>query len=62
MSTINITPLVDVMLVLVVVLIVTAPLLVSAVKLDLPQADAASSGQASASVTVVIRDRRRSLA
>ncbi len=54
MSTINITPLVDVMLVLVVVLIVTAPLLVSAIKLDLPQADAASSGQASASVTVVI--------
>ena len=54
MSTINITPLVDVMLVLVVVLIVTAPLLVSAVKLHLPQADAAPSANALASVTVVI--------
>lgn len=38
MSEINIIPLVDVMLVLLVVFIVTAPLLTHAVKLDLPQA------------------------
>lgn len=37
MSEINMTPLVDVMLVLVVIFIITAPLLVSAVKVDLPQ-------------------------
>ena len=36
MSDINMTPLVDVMLVLVVIFIITAPLLVSAVKVDLP--------------------------
>lgn len=38
MAEINIIPLVDVMLVLLVVFIVTAPLLTHAVKLDLPQA------------------------
>lgn len=38
---INVTPLVDVMLVLVVILLVTAPLLASALRLDLPQAQAA---------------------
>jgi biopolymer transport protein TolR len=37
-SEINVTPLVDVLLVLVVILLVTAPLLASALRLDLPQA------------------------
>lgn len=37
MSDINVTPLVDVMLVLLVVFIVTAPLLTQAVKVELPQ-------------------------
>ena len=37
MSDINVTPLVDVMLVLVVIFILTAPLMVSAVRLDLPR-------------------------
>jgi biopolymer transport protein TolR len=41
MSEINVTPLVDVMLVLLVIFIITAPLLVSAVKVDLPKTDAA---------------------
>ena len=40
MSDINMTPLIDVMLVLLVIFIVTAPLLTHAVKLDLPRADA----------------------
>lgn len=40
MAEINVTPLVDVMLVLVVIFIITAPLLARALKLDLPQADA----------------------
>lgn len=42
MSEINMTPLVDVMLVLVVIFIITAPLLVSAVKVDLPKAQGAA--------------------
>ena len=39
MSEINMTPLIDVMLVLLVIFIITAPLLVSAVKVDLPKAE-----------------------
>ena len=41
MSDINMTPLIDVMLVLVVIFIITAPLLASSVRLDLPRSDAA---------------------
>jgi biopolymer transport protein TolR len=41
MSEINMTPLVDVMLVLVVIFILTAPLLVSAVKVELPKTEGA---------------------
>ncbi|MGI9132340.1 MAG: ExbD/TolR family protein [Rhodoferax sp.] len=47
MSDINVTPLVDVMLVLVVIFIITAPLLVGAVKVDLPQSQATSSASES---------------
>ena len=54
MSDINITPLVDVMLVLVVIFLLTAPLLASAIRLDLPRADGATPGAAPASVTVVL--------
>ncbi|GGY12757.1 ExbD/TolR family protein [Paludibacterium paludis] len=42
MADINTTPLVDVMLVLLVVFIITAPLLTNAVRLDLPSAAAAA--------------------
>jgi biopolymer transport protein TolR len=54
MSDINMTPLIDVMLVLVVIFIITAPLLASSIKLDLPVADAARAGEPSKSVTVVV--------
>jgi biopolymer transport protein TolR len=54
MSEINVTPLVDVMLVLVVIFIITAPLLASSIKLDLPKTDAAQAGEAPKFVTVVI--------
>jgi biopolymer transport protein TolR len=54
MSEINVTPLVDVMLVLVVIFIITAPLLASSIKLDLPKTDAAQAGEVPKFVTVVI--------
>ena len=45
MSDINVTPLVDVMLVLVVIFIITAPLLASRIALDLPKAEGATQAQ-----------------
>jgi biopolymer transport protein TolR len=46
MSDINMTPLIDVMLVLLVIFMVTAPLLVSSVQVDLPKAEGAGASNA----------------
>jgi len=54
MSDINVTPLVDVMLVLVVIFIITAPLLASSIRLDLPKTDAAKPADAPKFVTLVV--------
>ncbi len=54
---INVTPLVDVMLVLVVILIVTAPLLASAIRLDLPASAAAQPAGAARAVSVSLDAR-----
>ena len=54
MSDINVTPMVDVMLVLLVIFIITAPMFSHAVKLDLPQTQAAASQQAPSAVTIAI--------
>ena len=54
MSDIKMTPLVDVMLVLVVIFIITAPLMTSAIKLDLPKTSATNPVDAPKFVTVVI--------
>ena len=54
MSDINMTPLVDVMLVLVVIFILTAPLLASSIRLDLPRSEGATPGAAPQSVTLVV--------
>ncbi len=54
MSEINVTPLVDVMLVLVVIFIITAPLLASSIRLDLPGTDAARPNDAPRFVTVAL--------
>ena len=57
MNEINMTPLIDVMLVLVVILIVTAPLLASAIRLDLPAASAAQPAGAAKAVSVSLDSR-----
>jgi len=54
MSDINMTPLIDVMLVLLVIFIITAPLMVSAVKVDLPQAQGTQATDAPKFIAVTI--------
>ena len=54
MSEINVTPLVDVMLVLLVIFMLTAPLLASSIKLELPRTSAAKATQAPQFVTLVV--------
>jgi biopolymer transport protein TolR len=54
MSEINVTPMVDVMLVLLVIFILTAPLMASSIKLDLPKTDAAKASEAPRFVTLVV--------
>nr|WP_027834954.1 protein TolR [Maritalea myrionectae] len=54
MSEINVTPLVDVMLVLLIVFMVAAPLLTVGVPIDLPQSEAKSLNTESKPVTVTV--------
>lgn len=54
MAEINVTPLVDVMLVLLVIFIITAPLLSYAIKLDLPNDPAPASEPAPATIRLSI--------
>jgi biopolymer transport protein TolR len=54
MSEINVTPLVDVMLVLVVIFIITAPLLASTIRLELPKAEGGQANEAPRFVTVAL--------
>ncbi len=55
MAEINVTPLVDVMLVLLIVFMVTAPLMTSGVSVDLPKADAKPLNTDSEPLTVSIK-------
>ena len=54
MMEMNMTPLIDVMLVLVVIFIITAPLLASSIKLDLPRAEGAKPNDAPKFVMIVL--------
>ena len=54
LSDINVTPLVDVMLVLLVIFIITAPLMASSIRLDLPKTDAGQPLEAPRFVSIVI--------
>ena len=54
MSDINVTPMVDVMLVLLVIFIITAPLFTHAIKLDLPHAAASATPQKPETITLSI--------
>jgi len=55
LSEINVTPLVDVMLVLLIIFMVAAPLLTVAVPLELPKTDAGSVDQAEEPITVSVQ-------
>lgn len=54
MAEINVTPMVDVMLVLLVIFIITAPLFTHAVKLDLPNAQSTAAPEKPETITLSI--------
>jgi biopolymer transport protein TolR len=54
MSDINMTPLIDVMLVLLVIFMITAPLMTASLRLDLPSSEAATPSDAPSFIAVAI--------
>ena len=59
MSDINMTPLIDVMLVLLVIFMITAPLMTSSLKLELPKSDAAAPSENPQFIAVALDSQGR---
>ncbi len=59
LAEINVTPLVDVMLVLLIVFMVSAPLMQQGVQVDLPKANAQSMGEVPDQLTLVINRQKQ---
>jgi biopolymer transport protein ExbD/biopolymer transport protein TolR len=59
MSEINMTPLIDVMLVLLVIFIITAPLMTTSLRLDLPKAEAGRPSDAPAFISLALDEQGR---
>lgn len=59
MSDINVTPMVDVMLVLLVIFIMAAPMFAQAIKLDLPRAEGSVAPQQADAITLAIDGQGR---
>ena len=57
MSDINMTPLIDVMLVLLVIFMITAPLMTTSLKLDLPKTEGARPSDAALFLAVAINEQ-----
>lgn len=57
MNEINVTPFVDVMLVLLIIFMVTAPLLTTGVKVNLPQSNAKSISEKKEPITITINSK-----
>ena len=57
MSDINMTPLIDVMLVLLVIFMITAPLMTTSLKLELPKTEAARPSDAPLFIAVAINEQ-----
>jgi len=55
LAEINVVPLVDVMLVLLIIFMITAPLMAHRVKVDLPKADAGRSEQPAGTITIALQ-------